>query len=76
MFIMLIMFALSVTVYEIFIYQIKFQKFDLETVGRGREGEKLDLRHSTGNGCIYIDDFFRIYLPSNIHLRKSGHRWR
>ena len=33
-------------------------KFDIENEGQGQEGEKQDLRHSTGNFWIHNNDFF------------------
>ena len=48
----LVMFALSLTIYEIFANQIKCQNLDLESEGQG--GEK---HHSTKNVRLHIDDF-------------------
>ena len=45
----MVMFTLALTIYETFAKLINCQKFDLENEGPGQEGEKLDLRHSTGN---------------------------
>ena len=69
---------MSVTVYEIFANQIKFQKHDLENEGEGQGGEKWDLRRSTGNGRFYISDFFfqnfsylatYVYALGSIHIK-------
>ena len=43
-------------IYEIFVNQIKCQNFDLENEG---QGEKRDLRHSSGNIRFHIGDFFQ-----------------
>ena len=45
----IVMFAISLTVDDIFANQIKCPMFDLENEGQGQRGEKSDLRHSTGN---------------------------
>ena len=36
----IVMFALSITIYEIFANKIKFPNFDLKNEGQGEEGEK------------------------------------
>ena len=36
-----VMFALSITIYDIFANQIKRQKFDLENDGQGQGGENI-----------------------------------
>ena len=53
------MFALSLTIYEIFANQKKCQNFDLETEGRGQGREKLVLRHTTRNNRFYVGDFLK-----------------
>ena len=63
----IIMSALSLTIYEIFTNQIECQKFYLDNEG---QEEKWDMCHSTGNVRFDIDELFRILLSGNIHLRK------
>ena len=53
------MFALSLTVNEIFANQIKCKTFDLDNEGQGQEGEKLELRRFTGNVRFYMGDLFQ-----------------
>ena len=45
----IVMFALSLTIYEIFTNKEKFQNVDLENEGQDQGGEKQALRHSIGN---------------------------
>ena len=45
----IIMFFLSITIYEIFANEIKYHKSDLEHEGQGQEREKRDLCYSTGD---------------------------
>ena len=49
----IVMFALSLTVYETFANQEKCHKFDLENEGYCQGVEKLDLRHATES--IFIE---------------------
>ena len=51
-------FALSLTVYDIFAIQVKCKMFDLENEDLG-QGEKRNLRHSTGNVWFYIGECFQ-----------------
>ena len=54
------MFALFLTVYEIFAPQEKLQNVNLEIGGHGQGVEERDLRHSTRIIRFHIGDFFRI----------------
>ena len=54
----IVMFALALTIYEIFAKQIKCKKFGLENISQGQGVEKCVLCHLTGNVWIYIADFF------------------
>ena len=54
----IVMFALSITVYEIFAYQIKRQTFNLENESQAQGEEERDLRHSTGNLRFLIGALF------------------
>ena len=45
----ILIYALTVTIYNVFASEIKCKKFDLENEDQGQEREKLDLHHSTGN---------------------------
>ena len=80
-----IMFALSLTVYEIFTNKIKCQTFDLENEGEGQGGEKRDWRNSTGNFELHVGEFFsEILVPMQIlthtythtHTHTSAHTWK
>ena len=48
-FMAMVLFALSVTVYEIFAIRVNRQTFDLGNEGQGQTGEKKQHRHSTVN---------------------------
>ena len=50
----IVVFALSLTIYEIFANLIKLQNFDLEIEGQVMENKR------TGNVRFHIGDFFRI----------------
>ena len=52
------MFALSLTIYEIFANLITFQNFHLENEGQVQGGEKRELRSWTVNVRFCIGDFF------------------
>ena len=54
----IVMFALSLTVYEIVANQEKCKNFDLENECQDQGVEKRDLRHLTRNVRIHIGDFF------------------
>ena len=54
----IVMFALSLIVYEIFANKDKFQKFDLENEDQGQEVHKLDLHLSIRNARILLGEFF------------------
>ena len=54
----IVMFAISLTVYEIFAKHEKCKNFDLEIEGQGQKVEERDLRHSTESVRIHIGDFF------------------
>ena len=54
----IVMFALSLTVCEIFSKQEKCQNCDLENECQGQGVEERDLRHSTGNLRMHIRDIF------------------
>ena len=56
----IVIFSLSLTVYEISTYQEKCQNFYLENESQGQGVEKRDLCHSTINVGVHIGDFFRI----------------
>ena len=58
-FCLMVMFALSLSIYEIFANQIKRHKFDLENEDQDQGGEKRDLRNLAGNVRFHIGDFFR-----------------
>ena len=64
------MFALSLTVYEIFAKQEKCQNFNLENEGQGQGVEKWDLRYSTRRIPSHIGEFAEFEIPGNIRLRK------
>ena len=76
----MVMFALSLTIYEIFENQIKCKMFYLKNEGQGQVG-KRDLRHSTGNVRIFIGNFLQnysfpekyAYAKGNAHTN-SGHK--
>ena len=54
----IVMFALCLTMCEIFTKVIKCQQFYLEIEGQGEGEEKLDLHHSIRNARFYIGEFF------------------
>ena len=56
----IIMFVLSLAIYERCARQIKCRKFELENIGQGQAEEKLNFCHSTGNVWFHIGIFFRI----------------
>ena len=60
----IVLFLLSLVIYETFAYQIKFQKFDVEIEDQGQGGVKQDLRHSAGNVQFYIGDFVKKTYPA------------
>ena len=62
----IVMFALSLTIYEIFFKQLKCQKFDPENVGQDVGGENL--RHSTENVRFIIGDFFQNFSYLGIYF--------
>ena len=73
----IVVFALSLTSYELFANQENCINFDLENEGQGQGVEKLDLRLSTRTVRIHIGDFFsEFYLPGNIRLCKRIHTAR
>ena len=51
------MFALSLTVCEVFAKQEKFANFDLENEDQGQGGEKRDLQHSTRKVRFHTSEF-------------------
>ena len=53
----MVMFTLSLTVYELFASQKNANILNLKMKSRSKSG-KCDLRHSTRNVRIHIDDFF------------------
>ena len=53
-----VMFALSLTICEVFAKQEKCQNFDLENEDQGQGGEKRDLQHLTTNVRLHTSDFF------------------
>ena len=67
--------ALSITTHEIFANQIKRYKFDLQNEDQGQEGEKLDLRHSTGNVWFHIGEYFHnfSYPVKNVDANLNTH---
>ena len=52
----IVMFAQSLTVYEIITHHEKYQNFDLENEGQGVE--KRQLRHSSRNFQFHRGEFF------------------
>ena len=62
----IVMFALSLNIFEILAKQENYQIFDLENEGQGRVKER-NLRHSTGNFQIHTGDFWRILVTSFTH---------
>ena len=72
----IVMFALSLTIYEIFDNEIKFEKFDLKNYDQGREGENHDLCHKTGNGQLNNGDFILTfsYLVTHLFAQMDGNR--
>ena len=54
----IVKFALSLTVYKIFVNQEKYQNIDLDNEGQGQEVENWGFRHSTRNVRNHIGDFF------------------
>ena len=64
------MFALALTMYEIFANHIKWQNTWRSRTRRG--GEKRDLCLSTGKVRFHIGDFFKEFEPrGNVRLRKK-----
>ena len=55
----IVMFALSLNIYEIFTDQQKCQKFDLENEGQSQGREKRNLCHSTGYVRFHTSEFLR-----------------
>ena len=64
----IVMFTISLTVYEIFAKHEKCKKL-LENECQGQKVEERDLRHSTGSVRIHIGDFFQnfSYLGAYIY---------
>ena len=54
----IVMFALSITIYEIFGNEMKYVYFDFENESKDQRRENRDLHHSTGNVQFFIGDFF------------------
>ena len=71
----IVMFALSLTVYEIVSNQEICQKFDLENEGEVQGVEERDLRHSTRNVGIHIGEIFQnlSYLAIYVYARGRTH---
>ena len=69
----IVMFALSLTICEIFTKIIKYQSFDLENEGQGQEVEERNLRHSTGNIRLHIGEFFRILTTCEYMFTQTGY---
>ena len=65
----LVLFALSLAVWDIFANQEKCKNFDL--ANDGQEVEKRDLRYSTRNVRIGIGDFFLRILSTWQHTFKQ-----
>ena len=65
------MFALSLTIYEIFAIQENPKILDLENKGQGQGIEERGLSRSTGNVKIYIIDFFNF----SYQTKSSMHNW-
>ena len=55
----IVIFVLSVTIWEIFTKQEKFQNFSLENEAQDQGAEERDLRHSAGNVRLHIDEFLQ-----------------
>ena len=79
----IVIFALSLTIYEIFAIHIKCQKFDRENEGKDHGVEKQELRRSTENVRFYIVDFFSqnfsyliTYVYTQTHILTNTHRAR
>ena len=68
----IVMFALSLTVYEIFANLIKCENFYLENEGQGEGREKGNLCHSTGNARFHIGDFFIIVATWKHTFTQTG----
>ena len=49
-------------------------EFDLENEGPDQAGEKMDLRHSTGNIRFYEGEFLEIVTTGKMRLRKRTHK--
>ena len=67
-------FAISVTIYNIFTNNIKCRKVYLENEDNGQKGGKLAFHHSTTYDSIYIlDIFFRNfnYQSANVHAKDN-----
>ena len=67
------MFALSLTVYEIFANQEKCQNFDLENEGHGQDIEKPYYRNSTRNIRIHTGDFFQNFSYVATYVYAKGY---
>ena len=68
-----VMFALSLTVCEIFANYEKCQKFDLENLGLGQGIAELDLGQSTGNVGIHIGIFRILAIWEQTLTQKVTH---
>ena len=62
----LVMFALSLTVFEIFAKPENFKNINFKNEGQGVE--ERDLRHSTGNVRFHIGDLFPYFSYLKIYV--------
>ena len=78
----IVMFALYLTVYEIFADEENFQNNYLENEGQGQRAEERDLRHSIRNvrihasECFQICSYIRTYVYENGYTHIHTHRER
>ena len=68
----IVMFALYLTIYEIFANHIKWQKFDLENEVRDKVGKRLKLRHSIEIVILALFHTF-IYSATYIYTKVKTH---
>ena len=64
-----LMFALSLTIYDVIAILENCQNFDLENESQGLK--EWDLRHSTGNVRICFDDFFTQAEKTHTHTHSE-----
>ena len=81
----IVVFALSLIIYDIFVNQEKWKKIDFENEGQVQGVAKQDLHHSTRNVWIHIAQFFRILATrehtftqkvAHTHCDRQGYDYR